>query len=324
MLQIKYKYSDLAAYFKVLAEAYQIKIESTTILLPPDIGSGYLKTEFLPNGLQLLISETVIGIDVHIFRERSNTQSYTLRFDQVSNIKNFTLEIDQDLLMENHKFYSGAILTDSRVDFGFTVNKGMESRCINIQFTEEWFNKYSGIKTTDNFMARYLSLKTAAFTFEVLNIEYREIMEEIFALKENHPIYKTVLQNRIMLLLEKFLRNIFYKINNDTKRIKEEELKRLMQVESILVANFSIKPPSMVDLTRIALMGETKLKASFKNIYGLNPYEYYQKSRLLKARQLLNNRNNSVKEIGKLLGFKNVSNFTIAYKKAFNILPSSV
>ena len=324
MLQIKYKYADLADYLKVLATAYRVNIENNIIVLPPHIGCGYLKIEFLPNELQVLISEAELGVDVHIFREQSTAQSYTLRFDQISNLKNFTLEIDQDLLKENNKFYSGAILTNSCVDFGFTANNGMCFRSINIHFTEEWFNKYSGIKTTDNFMSRYFSLKTGAFSFEVLNIEYREIMEEIFSLKKTHPIYKTVLQNRIMLLLEKFLRNILQKMSNEPDGIKEGDLKRLMQVESVLVANFSIKPPSMAELMRIALMGETKLKASFKKTYGLNPYEYYQKSRMLKARQLLYNRKYSVKETGKLLGFKNLSNFTIAYKKEFNILPSAV
>lgn len=324
LLQITYKYSDHDAYFKTLASAYETTPENNTILLPPNIGTGYTKILHLPNGLQLLVTESVLNTDVHIFREQSTLQSYTLRFDQISNLKNFRLEIDEDLLKEEDKFYSGAILTSSRVDFGFTANAGSESRSINIHFTEDWFNKFSGVKTTDNFMQKYLELKTAAFTFEVLNIEYREIMEEIFELKENHPIYKTVIQNRIMLLLEKFLRNVFNKMNNEAISVKESEIKRLMQVESLLVANFSIKPPVMQELMRIGLMGETKLKACFKKTYGLSPYKYYQKSRMLKARQLLNTRKYAVTEVGTQLGFKNLSNFTIAYKKAFKVLPSSI
>ena len=324
MLQITYKYIDHAAYLKALAAAYKTDIKNNSILLPPAIGSGYTKLFYLVNGLQLMVTESILHIDMHILREQSDTQCYTLRFDQISKIKTFTLEIDQDLLKEEDKFYSGAILTNSRVDFGFSANAGCESRSINIHFTEEWFNKYSGVKTTDNFMRQYLKLKTAAFNFEVLNIEYREIMEEIFGLKESHPIYKTVLQNRVMLLLEMFLRNVYNKMNTEKDNIKESELKRLMQVESLLVDNFSIKPPPINDLMRIALMGETKLKINFKKAYGLKPYEYYQKSRMLKARQLLNNRQHSVSEIGRLVGFKNLSNFTIAYKKAFKVLPSTV
>jgi AraC-like DNA-binding protein len=43
---------------------------------------------------------------------------------------------------------------------------------------------------------------------------------------------------------------------------------------------------------------------------------------MLRARQLLRSKKYSVKEIGVALGFKNLSNFTIAYKKEFNVLPS--
>lgn len=324
MLQIKYKFTDHAAYFKALAAAYKTPIENNTIFLPPDIGNGYTKMLHLSNGLQVMITESVLNIDVHIFREQSSTPSYTLRFDQLSNLKKFTLEIDQDLLKDNDSFYSGAILTDSLLDFGFSTNAGSESKSINIFFTQDWFNKFSGVKSTDDFIQKYLSLKTGAFSFEVLNIEYRELMEEIFTLKDSNPIYLMVLQNRIMLLLEKFLRNVYHKMLTGIQGIKEDEIKRLMQVESILVANLSIKPPPINELMRIALMGETKLKASFKLAYGLRPYEYYQKSRMLKARQLLNNGNHSVKETGRLMGFQNLSNFTIAYKKEFNMLPSEV
>jgi AraC-like DNA-binding protein len=43
---------------------------------------------------------------------------------------------------------------------------------------------------------------------------------------------------------------------------------------------------------------------------------------MMKARQMLNSKKHSVKEVGMQLGFKNLSNFTIAFKKEFSILPS--
>jgi AraC-like DNA-binding protein len=99
-------------------------------------------------------------------------------------------------------------------------------------------------------------------------------------------------------------------------------LKRMMQVESILTSDLAVPPPTIPDFARIAMMSETKLKNVFKAVYGLSIYEYYQKNRMLRARQLLRSKKYSVKEIGAALGFKNLSNFTIAYKKEFNVLPS--
>jgi len=98
----------------------------------------------------------------------------------------------------------------------------------------------------------------------------------------------------------------------------------MMKVESILVSNLSVPPPTIPVLARTAMMSETKLKNLFKTVYGLSLYEYYQKNRMLKARQLLRSKKYSVKETGIALGFKNLSNFTIAYKKEFKSLPSEI
>jgi AraC-like DNA-binding protein len=42
------------------------------------------------------------------------------------------------------------------------------------------------------------------------------------------------------------------------------------------------------------------------------------------ARMLLSGGNHSVKEVGHLLGYDNLSNFTAAFKKQFNLLPSEL
>ena len=325
MFTISYKYTDHAIYLQNLADTLGVKNENNTIWLPPAIGNGYIKMVTLANGLQVLINECTLNTAIRFFRERASTTSYTLRFDQVRNMKNLSIKMDEDLLEEKNEFYSGAFLTNSLSDFEYTTNAGTEDRCVNIYFTEEWFNKYSGVKSTDYSLTKYLSLKTAAFTFEVLNIEYRELMEEIFSLKEEHPVYPAVLQNRVMLLLEKFLRTLYNKMLHPAEEggVDESDIKSMMQVEAVLVSNLSVAPTPLNELARIGMMSETKLKVVFKKIYGLTPYEYYQKNRMLKARQLLNKRKFSVKEIGMQLGFQNLSNFTIAYKKAFNVLPSN-
>ncbi len=326
MFDFSYKYTDHVQYLQNLAASIGVPIVNNTIWLPPAIGSGYIKVVALANGLQVLINECILNTDIRFYRQAIATPYYTLRFDQVSNIKNLTLSIGEDSLEDQHGFYSGAFLTDSLSTLDYTANAGLEDRCINVYFTEEWFNSNSGVKTTDPFFSRYMLLKTAAFSMEVLNIDYRELMEDIFFLTDDHLFYKTVVQNRVMLLMEKFLRTLYNKM---TDPIQEKagmltEIRRLMQVEAILVNNFGVSPPAVSVLAKMAMMSTTKLKVGFKRLYGLNPYEYYQKNRMFKARQLLTKKRCSVKETGLQLGFRNLSNFTIAYKKEFNTLPGKV
>ena len=326
MFNFHYKYCNHIDYLHQLAKAAGVPVIDNTIILPPAMGSGYIKVVELANGLQVLINECISYVDVSFRRQPAIDESYTLRFDEIKNLKELTLQIDEDKLNDENIVFSGAFLTNSICDFSYTSTAGTEDRCINIFFTAEWLENNVGIKNTDIGFQKYLSLKTAMLNFEVLNFEYRELMEDVFEIKEDQLMQKVILQNRVMLLLEKFFRSLYNRMGdkNDKVTINDTAIKRMMQVESILVSNLSVAPPSVPILARTAMMSETKLKNLFKTVYGHGLYEYYQKNRMLKARQLLRTKKYSVKETGMALGFKNLSNFTIAFKKAFNILPSEI
>jgi AraC-like DNA-binding protein len=320
-----YKYCDHIDYLHDLAKFANVPVINNTIQLPESIGTGYVKALELTDGLQVLINEAVINIDVHFYREQAAEESYTLRFDEVKNMKTLMVQIEEDQLHEDELIYSGAFLTNSLLDFSYTASAGTEDRGINIYFTAGWLKDHVGISSADELFKKYLSLKTATLNFEVLNFEYRELMEDIFEIKDELPMSKVMLQNRVMMLIEKFFRGLYKRLGDDKNilnTINDITLKRMMQVESILTSNLSVPPPTIPVLARIAMMSETKLKNLFKTVYGLSIYEYYQKNRMLRARQLLRSKKYSVKEIGVALGFKNLSNFTIAYKKEFNVLPS--
>lgn len=326
MFEFNYKYSDHIQYLQQLAKALQVPVENNMLFLPDYLGSGYIRVTELANGLQVLVNEVVVNEPVKFTRQPATQSSYTLRFDEVLNVSGLTIELDKQILHENSEVYSGISLTNSLYDFSYTAPAGTQDRCVNIYFTEEWLQQNFGIKSDDATMEKYLSLKTALFSFEVLNFEYRQLLEEIFFIKDDQPMQKLVQQNRVMLLMEKFFKTLYSRIKSvpETYTLSDETVKRIVQVESVLVKNLSILPPTIPMLARVAMMSETKLKNSFKQLYGYSIYEYYQKSRMLKARQLLRAHRFSIKEIGLMLGFQNLSNFSIAYKKEFNMLPSDV
>jgi AraC-like DNA-binding protein len=322
-----YNYCDHLEYIKGLAEYAQVPLVNNVLHLPAHIGSGYVKVIALSNGLQVMINDTIISSDVTFNRSAEPSgQYFTLRFDEVKNLKALSLNIGEDKLDEEVLIYSGAFLTDSRSAFSYTANAGTEDRCINIYFTTEWLQNNLGVDANSGAFSDYLSLKTGILMFEVLNLEYRTIMEEIFEIKDNLPLSNVIMQNRLMLLLEKFFRNIHKKIAGGRHRsnISDATIKTMMQIESLLVSNFEVPAPTITQLARTAAMSETKLKNMFKALYGFGIYEYYQKNRMLRARQVLSAKKHSIKEVGLALGFKNLSNFTIAFKKEFNMLPSEL
>jgi AraC-like DNA-binding protein len=71
-------------------------------------------------------------------------------------------------------------------------------------------------------------------------------------------------------------------------------------------------------------MSTTKLKTKFKQVYGMKLYEFYNRNRLEKAREMLQTGHFSVKQVGYDIGFSNLSNFAKAFKKEFGVLPKDM
>ena len=68
-------------------------------------------------------------------------------------------------------------------------------------------------------------------------------------------------------------------------------------------------------------VGSTILKTSFKNVYGISIYAYLKDSRLLYAKNLLEDSDMRVADIAACVGYSNPSKFSASYKKRFGIRP---
>jgi len=106
--------------------------------------------------------------------------------------------------------------------------------------------------------------------------------------------------------------------------ISRSDIEIAQKVESIITDESIAIPPTIKNLSRQVAMSDSKLKKIFKLVYGLPIYEYFQKHRMQKARLMLLSGNYSIKDVGYSLGYSNLSNFTLAFKKEFQKLPSEI
>ena len=97
----------------------------------------------------------------------------------------------------------------------------------------------------------------------------------------------------------------------------------LQNIETILTQSYEAFP-GIEKLSRISLMSESKLKKLFKQAFGMGLYEYYQKNRMHHAREQILSGKYSISEVGIKLGYQNLSNFSSAFRKEFQCLPSQI
>ena len=327
MFNINYSHTDYAKAISEIAQAMGAKVKDDTLIIPEQFANGYFKHIPLSNGLECMLSDYTLNQDMYMQRNRSEKEFYIIRFDEISISDTLTVKIDNDYTWEEKQDRASVLLTSSLYDFAYQAAKGTTIRSINVLVTRKWLEQYLDMKGMDEVLEKYLQLKTGSYNFAPFDIEYRSLFNEVMD-ADDAVMKRSILENRIMLMVEKFLTHLYQGMNQlpgeEKIKISPDEIKRLMQVESYLVKDFSTPPPPISYLSRVAAMSATTLKNKFKKLYGTNLYEYFQKSRMHKAKVLLMSQKYSIKEIGSQLGYSNLSNFATAFKKEFKRLPSKL
>jgi AraC-like DNA-binding protein len=240
---------------------------------------------------------------------------YTLRFDEVIN----TAEPEAPSR-------SAVFLASTRFDWLFLYTNGTNVKNVNIHFSKEWLENFLGIEEVGEVIKKYLSLKMSAFNYEPMDAEYKRILSELISAENSKSFENLIIQNRTMLLMERFFTRIYKKMNDQhfDMKVSNDDILRLQKVEQELLKDFSSPPPGISKLAKMAAMSPSKLKNTFKEIYGLPIYQYFQKHRMNKAKAMLLSNKYNVKEVGMEVGYSNLSNFAKAFKKSFDQLPSDI
>lgn len=328
MITYKYSYTNYKDWLAGFARAMGASPRNEHhFVIPAACGQGHIWQFSLPNGLDMVICDFKLSENLVLHRTASPSRYYTLRFDEVLVSEELEVRIHTDSVKEKGHLRSAVTLTCDMFDLEVLLSKGSSVRSIALLFPETWLARYFDFKEPESVLKQYLAMKTASLNFEPIDTNYRQLMNEIFSFSPEHPLWLAKLENRTMLLAERFFTRLFDKLagNKNLKPgVSPLDVQLLMEVESALLKSIDSAPPTIPELSRMASMSPSKLKKQFKTVYGLPVYKYYQKHRMHEARKLLMSGKYSVKEVGLRLGYSNLSHFALAFKKEFSVLPSEV
>ncbi len=328
MLELQLNTANYKDFLQHLSEELHVKLIENRIILPETFGKGFMQMIELPNGLQSLVSDITYHIDVMFKREKMDQYFCILHFNDVEISGSLQFVKNGTSMEDKSERRAGVALTSSFNDFSFAVKAKTKAKSINILLPEEWMK--NNLKAYDELrtLSQFTSFGNTLTHPEPFDTQNRILFDEVFQTNNAHPLQPMIIKNRIMLLLEHFLlrlyRNMMNVAEGTQRKIKSSDLSKLMEIESLLVRDFGQPPPTIVNLAERTGMSVSKLKAVFKKVYGTGIYEYYQKNRMLKARSLLITGQYTVKQVGQQLGYTNLSNFSLAFRKEFGILPSHV
>ncbi|MBL7764354.1 MAG: helix-turn-helix transcriptional regulator [Chitinophagaceae bacterium] len=324
MISLQYELTTYKKFMEDLAEFLGAEFANNTVQFPEATGSGYMKLVELPDGVEALISHFRLKHDMLLERKKDNSEYYTFCCEEIKDVTGFSITIESDTYALEQNGQSALYLTSFLYDVGYSLKKNTLVNSIRVLLKPEWMKKYLGFDKGQGVLQQYLELKTAGVLYKKIDAEARQLFSELLKNdKSNSTLYY---YSRLLRLIEKFSASLDEQMLRQPKTMEfsSDDIERIRKIETRLISDFSVPPPTIPELAKSVALSESKLKSLFKAVYGLPPFEYFQKHRMEKARVMLLSNKYSIKDVGYALGYVNLSNFTLAFKKQFGQLPSEL
>ncbi len=311
--------SKLEPWIRDFATHLKTSPDKNVVIYPESFGTGFAQVYGIEPGLTYRIVDYRLNTDFTFAREPADNYFLIIYFYQYAHCKKLLLTINQRVVIDSEESeYNTLIMTNSLLSQKLELTKGTYIKGLTIQITEGWLKKKIAHPNTAN----YALFKERDVFQSLITPKSQKLLNEIFCDSSALAVPRLYVGNRVLRLLEDFLENILKNgVSANAFPTSVKDFQNVLKVESMLLKNYNTDFPSIEKLARIALMSETKLKNIFKRAFGMGMYEYYQKNRMHKAKELLNTGKYSVSEVGAMIGYQNLSNFSNSFKKEFNYLP---
>ena len=162
------------------------------------------------------------------------------------------------------------------------------------------------IKNNKNNKVKILIENITKYTKQYLNIEFEKTIHQ-----------KCTNLNQSLKIIEKEHMNFDYKINFEVIECRSE----LKNVINYINKNLD-KKLSLESLANITNMNESYLSRIFKDEVGITISDYIKHTRLLKAKELLKEKESRIKDVAINVGIQDQLYFSRVFTKFFNITPS--
>lgn len=320
LLMFNYQQEDYENWLKKFGSRIQANILSGRIAYPENIATGYARAKNIEPGLSYRIVNYTLNADLELKRLPSEKFQLLIYFYELTFTEKPYCRAGDTIIESTDEFFSAALVTHSLAPQEIIFKKGTVVKGLSIQIDENWL--YDNLL---NFTQNKLEMiKQKDCLVDFISAKQRKILHDIFYSDDTQiQLPSLFIKSRVLRITEQFLTNLCTRGMHSIPRFtNQKDFQALLKVEYLLSKNYSADFPSIESLAKTAYMSESKLKKLFKKAYGMAPYEYYQKNRMHRAKELLRSRKHSVSQVGSMLGYQNMSNFSAAFKKEFDCLPS--
>lgn len=310
MIKIEYSLTSYEDLLRHISRVLQLRVQNNAVIFAPPIATGSIKLIKLPNGLDIMVYDYTPQQDIMLYKRKTTSDFFSFRIDDIA----------------GGTAKSSIFFGNTGPELYHLASAGVSQKSINIMMSKDWLQRMLGREEKGDTILNFISLKSPAYHYEMLDAEYRRILNEMADPARHKDFEDLIVQNRVMLIMERFFTRLYKKIGDGgaNLRMSGEEIVRLKLAEQALVSDFSSAPPGINQLSRIAAMSPSKLKSLFKKMYGLPVYQHFQKNRMIKAKAMLLSKKYTLQQVVNELGYNSVNDFSKMFQKTFDQSPLDI
>lgn len=244
-------------------------------------------------------TKTKVNLNMHMFSFLQRGKKHVYFAD-----KPILVDNSQSILIEKGNCLWSELLDSEETYYCkllFFSDKKLQEFIENHQIIKEKsdFEKFSHfIIENDSFINSYLnSLNALSYTStKIISLKFEELL--LYLLSKYGNDFKNYLLSLVTVEKKSLLKNV---------------------VENNLYTSLNLE-----EIAFLCNMSLSTFKRSFTQEYNESPGKWFRNHRLERAKELIEKRKAKPSEVYLDLGYNNLSNFSIAFKRKFNINPSEI
>lgn len=313
---IEYQLTTPDEFFEEINKRLPSKLEGNAFILDKSFGKGKLQYLKVQEGFWAQQLEYSLFEELELYRIPKATNDLFLIDFYLSNTK--IVRSSEGKTFTQSFENVNIVLSSSTTASKAIVPKKQPIKMFSILLSRDWL--------IDNVIDDYEDLKelfladSPIYLSEDLDYKLKDILKRI-DFNQNNRL--TSVSNIIQIIDYLFLRFDRRKLAINQTNIHPNDFNSLMLVREMLDTNPE-KEILLKDLSSQAGMSLSKFKRLFKQVLGTTPYRYHLKNKMEKAMETIQLGTHSISEIGFLMGYANLSQFSKAFKNHFGLLPSEV
>lgn len=305
-------------FLKALHRVLPSRLEDNVLEILFPLGKGSVQFLKLQEGLYVNQIDVCLEKSLLINRVAKNSNDYfILNFHQSRS--HFVQKIDG----QEHKLgfdNVSILLSSSSTEAEVFIPAEVPVKIFNIGFSKEWLRE-NILETNETSPLGMFMSNEPLYLFEFMNSEFKRLLDLIDLDSQG----KLKVSTAVFQILDHFFTKIIERESVDVpyQGINKNDIEEIMKVRQMIDDSVEFLLP-IEDLSKQAGMSLSKFKRLFKQVFGTSPYQYFLKNRMSRAYDLLKLKEHTVTEIGYLIGYSNISQFSKAFKNQYGVLPSDI